>query len=104
MACFVTGIEITLLFFEYKWKTLKSYMHLTNVSMLSFQMLASDFLHNYIFITVGRVGSSTDLIEQKVEFVNDREKRGFLLDLLQKQSVGVANSKVCGFFSYLGFK
>ncbi|XP_062233014.1 DEAD-box ATP-dependent RNA helicase 52A-like isoform X2 [Phragmites australis] len=57
------------------------------------QRLASDFLSNYIFITVGRVGSSTDLIEQKIEFLNDGEKRGFLLDLLHKQYVGVANSK-----------
>ncbi|CAD6339087.1 unnamed protein product [Miscanthus lutarioriparius] len=57
------------------------------------QRLASDFLYNYIFVTVGRVGSSTDLIEQKIEFVNDGEKRGFLIDLLQKQSVGVADSK-----------
>jgi ATP-dependent RNA helicase DDX3X len=59
-----------------------------------FQRLASDFMSNYIFITVGRVGSSTDLIEQTIEFVNDGEKRGFLLNLLQKQSVSVANSKV----------
>ncbi|KAG0515006.1 hypothetical protein BDA96_10G241500 [Sorghum bicolor] len=58
------------------------------------QRLASDFLYNYIFVTVGRVGSSTDLIEQKLEFVNDGEKRGFLIDLLQKQSAGVANSKL----------
>ncbi|GJM98041.1 hypothetical protein PR202_ga15015 [Eleusine coracana subsp. coracana] len=58
------------------------------------QRLASDFLSNYIFITVGRVGSSTDLIEQTIEFVNDGEKRGFLLDLLQKQSVDVADSKL----------
>ena len=61
-------------------------------------------MYNYIFVTVGRVGSSTDLIEQKIEFVNDGEKRGFLIDLLQKQSVGVANSKVYGSFSYLGLK
>ena len=66
--------------------------------------MASDFLYNYIFVTVGRVGSSTDLIEQKIEFVNDGEKRGFLIDLLQKQSVGVANSKVYARFSYVGFK
>uniref|UniRef100_A0A0E0HT72 RNA helicase n=1 Tax=Oryza nivara TaxID=4536 RepID=A0A0E0HT72_ORYNI len=57
------------------------------------QRLASDFLSNYIFITVGRVGSSTDLIMQKVELLSDGEKRGYLLDLLQRQSVGVANSK-----------
>ncbi|XP_052157958.1 DEAD-box ATP-dependent RNA helicase 52A isoform X1 [Oryza glaberrima] len=58
------------------------------------QRLASDFLSNYIFITVGRVGSSTDLIMQKVELLSDGEKRGYLLDLLQRQSVGVANSKL----------
>ncbi|XP_040381279.1 DEAD-box ATP-dependent RNA helicase 52A-like [Oryza brachyantha] len=57
------------------------------------QRLALDFLSNYIFITVGRVGSSTDLIMQKVELLSDGEKRGYLLDLLQRQSVGVANSK-----------
>ncbi|KAL5200582.1 hypothetical protein ABZP36_021785 [Zizania latifolia] len=58
------------------------------------QRLASDFLSNYIFITVGRVGSSTDLIMQKVKFLTDGEKRGYLLDLLQKQTVGMANSKL----------
>ncbi|KAF8648159.1 hypothetical protein HU200_065014 [Digitaria exilis] len=57
------------------------------------QRLASDFLHNYIFITVGRIGSSTDLIDQKIEFVNEGEKRGFLLELLQKQPFGGTNSK-----------
>ncbi|KAG8075376.1 hypothetical protein GUJ93_ZPchr0006g45396 [Zizania palustris] len=57
------------------------------------QRLASDFLSDYIFITVGRVGSSTELIMQKVKFLTDGEKRGYLLDLLQKQSVGMANSK-----------
>ncbi|CAN6216407.1 unnamed protein product [Urochloa humidicola] len=57
------------------------------------QRLASDFLHNYIFITVGRVGSSTDLIEQRIEFVNDGEKRGFLLELLHKQSVGATSKQ-----------
>lgn len=57
-------------------------------------------MYNYIFVTVGRVGSSTDLIEQKLEFVNDGEKRGFLIDLLQKQSAGVANSKVYGSFLF----
>ena len=33
------------------------------------QRLAADFMHNYIFLAVGRVGSSTDLIVQHVEFV-----------------------------------
>ncbi len=31
--------------------------------------MAADFLYNYIFVTVGRVGSSTDLIMQHVEYI-----------------------------------
>ncbi|CAM0910123.1 unnamed protein product [Alopecurus aequalis] len=57
------------------------------------QRLASDFLSKYIFITVGRVGSSTDQITQKVEFVTKDEKRTFLLDLLQKQSFCSSDGK-----------
>ncbi|KAI3964033.1 hypothetical protein MKX01_014314 [Papaver californicum] len=49
------------------------------------QRLASDFLSNYIFLTVGRVGSSTELIEQRVEYVPDTDKRSFLMDLLHTQ-------------------
>ncbi|XP_056161972.1 DEAD-box ATP-dependent RNA helicase 37-like [Syzygium oleosum] len=50
------------------------------------QRLASDFLSDYIFLAVGRVGSSTDLIAQKVEFVDDKDKRSYLADLLRSQS------------------
>ena len=60
----------------------------------SFQRLASDFLSKYIFITVGRVGSSTDLITQQVEFVTHDEKRTYLIDLLQKQSFTSSDGKV----------
>lgn len=49
------------------------------------QRLAADFLSNYIFLSVGRVGSSTDLIMQRVEFVEDTDKRYYLMDLLQSQ-------------------
>ncbi|KAE7998857.1 hypothetical protein FH972_003356 [Carpinus fangiana] len=49
------------------------------------QRLASDFLSNYIFLAVGRVGSSTDLIAQRVEFVQDTDKRHHLMNLLQGQ-------------------
>ncbi|CAN1772663.1 DEAD-box ATP-dependent RNA helicase 37 [Linum perenne] len=49
------------------------------------QRLASDFLSNYIFLAVGRVGSSTDLILQRVEYVQDADKRSHLMDLLHAQ-------------------
>ncbi|KAH7512349.1 DEAD-box ATP-dependent RNA helicase 37 [Ziziphus jujuba] len=49
------------------------------------QRMASDFLANYIFLAVGRVGSSTDLIVQRVEFVLESDKRSHLMDLLHAQ-------------------
>lgn len=51
------------------------------------QRLASDFMHNYIFLAVGRVGSSTDLIMQHVEFVQGNDKRQVLLDLINTVEV-----------------
>ena len=46
------------------------------------QMLARDFLDNYIFLAVGRVGSTSENITQKIVWVEDKDKRSFLLDLL----------------------
>ncbi|CAG5127829.1 unnamed protein product, partial [Candidula unifasciata] len=46
------------------------------------QILARDFLENYIFLAVGRVGSTSENITQKVVWVEEQEKRSFLLDLL----------------------
>ncbi|XP_063491581.1 ATP-dependent RNA helicase DDX3Y isoform X4 [Symphalangus syndactylus] len=46
------------------------------------QMLARDFLDEYIFLAVGRVGSTSENITQKVVWVEDLDKRSFLLDLL----------------------
>lgn len=46
------------------------------------QMLARDFLNNYIFLAVGRVGSTSENITQKVVWVEEHDKRSLLLDLL----------------------
>uniref|UniRef100_A0A1L8DJ63 RNA helicase n=1 Tax=Nyssomyia neivai TaxID=330878 RepID=A0A1L8DJ63_9DIPT len=46
------------------------------------QELASDFLHNYIFLAVGRVGSTSENITQSILWVNENDKRSYLLDLL----------------------
>ncbi len=53
------------------------------------QRLASDFLSDYVFLAVGRVGSSTDLIVQVVEYVPSSDKRQMLLDLLQSVEKGL---------------
>ena len=44
------------------------------------QRLASDFMRDYIFLTVGRVGSASKDVSQTVEFVEERDK----MDALQK--------------------
>ncbi|XP_039295731.1 ATP-dependent RNA helicase bel [Nilaparvata lugens] len=46
------------------------------------QLLARDFLENYIFLAVGRVGSTSENITQKIVYVPENDKRSFLLDLL----------------------
>jgi len=46
------------------------------------QELARNFLENYIFLAVGRVGSTSENITQKIVWVEEADKRSFLLDLL----------------------
>ncbi|CAI9758962.1 unnamed protein product [Fraxinus pennsylvanica] len=57
------------------------------------QRLASDFLSNYIFLAAGKVGSSTDLIVQRVEFVPDADKRDHLMNLLHSQKTNGITGK-----------
>lgn len=51
------------------------------------QVLAQDFLHNYVFLAVGRVGSTSENITQKVVWVEEMDKRSFLLDLLNASNL-----------------
>lgn len=53
------------------------------------QMLARDFLKEYIFLSVGRVGSTSENITQKVEYVEDVDKRSVLLDILHTHGAGL---------------
>ncbi|KAK8135272.1 hypothetical protein PG984_003212 [Apiospora sp. TS-2023a] len=53
------------------------------------QMLARDFLKDYIFLSVGRVGSTSENITQKVEYVEDIDKRSVLLDILHTHGAGL---------------
>ena len=56
---------------------------------VNLQILARDFLSNYIFLAVGRVGSTSENITQKVVWVEDSDKRSFLLDLLNASGNGM---------------
>eukprot|EP00924_Labyrinthula_sp_SR-Ha-C_P011761 maker-scaffold_69-snap-gene-0.54-mRNA-1 protein AED:0.01 eAED:0.01 QI:175/0.5/0.66/1/1/1/3/108/669 len=55
------------------------------------QQLAQDFMRNYIFLTVGRVGSASKDIQQRIERVQENQKRDLLVDILGQQT---ATSKV----------
>lgn len=46
------------------------------------QMLASDFLADYVFLSVGRVGSTSENITQEILYVEDDQKPMTLLELL----------------------
>ena len=42
------------------------------------QCLAADFLNNYVFLAVGRVGSTSQNITQTIEYVPEDQKGDFL--------------------------
>lgn len=46
------------------------------------QRLAGEFLNDYLFLTVGRVGGTTSDIEQNIVQVSEYEKRDKLVELL----------------------
>jgi PL10A len=61
------------------------------------QELARNFLDNYIFLAVGRVGSTSENITQKIFWVNECDKRSFFLDLLNGAGLRSDNPCKCHF-------
>lgn len=55
------------------------------------QELARNFMSDYIFLAVGRVGSTSENITQKVVWVDENDKRSFLLDLLNAAGLKSGN-------------
>lgn len=62
------------------------------------QQLAADFMNNYIFLAIGRVGSTSSNITQKFLLVPEDDKRTKLVELLKSAETGLTlvfcNSKV----------
>ena len=83
------------LLLPYEGPTLNFLQQFSNVQrfekFIISQMLARDFLHDYIFLAIGRVGSTSENITQKVVWVEEHDKRSFLLDLLD--AAGLNQSK-----------
>lgn len=48
------------------------------------QRLAREFLAEYVYLAVGRVGSASDNITQSFELLEEHDKRSCMLDLLEK--------------------
>ena len=64
-----------------------SYQHSVSLIPSSFssqQNLARDFLRDPLFLSVGRVGSTSEDITQKIEWVEERDKEEALLKLLNE--------------------
>lgn len=53
------------------------------------QRLASSFLHDYIFLAVGRVGSTTELVTQKFVRCREEDKKAMLLDIIHSTGKGL---------------
>ncbi|KAK9767260.1 DEAD-box ATP-dependent RNA helicase [Basidiobolus ranarum] len=49
------------------------------------RMMAKDFMKEYVFLAVGRVGGTTSDITQKVIYVEEKDKRNTLMHLLLSQ-------------------
>lgn len=79
------------------WPKIGSYF----ICWCTLQELASEFLSNYICLSVGKVGSITDLISQRVVYVPDNDKRNILLDLLNEQREKEPYDKVLRFLQFV---
>jgi ATP-dependent RNA helicase DDX3X len=53
------------------------------------QRLASDFLRDYVFLAVGRVGQAAADIRQICEYIEDRDKTKYLMSQLQQLQDGL---------------
>eukprot|EP00392_Amoebophrya_sp_AT5.2_P017914 g18336.t1 len=59
------------------------------------QILARDFLNDYIFLSVGRVGSTNEFIEQKVVYAEEMEKTSRLKRCLRDAEIGCGGEGLC---------
>jgi ATP-dependent RNA helicase DDX3X len=50
------------------------------------QALASNYMHSYVYLAVGRAGSTTEFIKQELHYVLDEDKYVMLHEIMQKMS------------------
>ncbi|CAD7927302.1 unnamed protein product [Amoebophrya sp. A25] len=59
------------------------------------QIMARDFLRDYIFLSVGRVGSTNEFIEQKVMYAEENDKTLRLKRCLKDAAIGCGGEGLC---------
>ncbi|GFE55456.1 DEAD (Asp-Glu-Ala-Asp) box polypeptide DDX3X [Babesia ovis] len=53
------------------------------------QQLARDFLHDYLYLAVGRVGSTNEFIRQRLLYADQEQKLHYLVKLLRENTNGL---------------
>ncbi|GBE62488.1 DEAD box polypeptide DDX3X [Babesia ovata] len=53
------------------------------------QQLARDFLHDYLYLAVGRVGSTNEFIRQRLLYADEEQKNRYLVKLLRENANGL---------------
>ena len=53
------------------------------------QRLAADFMKDYVFVAVGRVGAASKDVTQRVEWVEQEAKNNFVIDFLKRAPKGL---------------
>jgi ATP-dependent RNA helicase DDX3X len=56
---------------------------------IEIQRLAGDFMRNYVFLAVGRVGSASRDVTQRIEWVDQNDKVQFVVDFLTRVPEGL---------------
>jgi ATP-dependent RNA helicase DDX3X len=53
------------------------------------QRLAADFMRDYVFLAVGRVGAASKDVTQRIEWVDQHDKINFVIDFLARVEAGL---------------
>jgi ATP-dependent RNA helicase DDX3X len=56
---------------------------------IEIQRLAGDFMKNYVFVAVGRVGAASKDVTQRIEWVEQQDKVQFVIDFLTRVPEGL---------------
>ena len=91
------GQSLEIIFFSLNIVNIIPNIFLTIIYIL----FSRDFLRDYVFLAVGRVGSTTENITQKIVWVEEMDKRSFLLDLMDAS--GLAEKNLDGEVFFLSF-